>query len=174
MSEMRKALALNNKYLSHSSSVTKKAGLDTLTYIYVRSIQMWQLSCSIVRACVRVMVHSLTLVRYRCDTRTNCATPITCISGFIAPFMMTTLLGEAGGYILLTMVTMALMSTGSGEVMAISSIIVYDIYKTHINPFRYAKSFLLLISKMKCMRIVWLRIRRGFTGRLIRIQTVFQ
>lgn len=49
---------------------------------------------------------------------------------------MNHLLGETGGYLLLTMLMMALMSTGSGEVMAISSIIVYDIYKTYINPFR--------------------------------------
>ena len=57
-------------------------------------------------------------------------------SGYITPFVMETLLGPMGGYLLTTMVMMALMSTGSGEVMAISSIIVYDIYKTYINPFR--------------------------------------
>jgi len=49
---------------------------------------------------------------------------------------MNYLLGETGGYLLLTMLMMALMSTGSGEVMAISSIVVYDIYKTYINPFK--------------------------------------
>jgi len=49
---------------------------------------------------------------------------------------MNYLLGEAGGYLLLTMLMMALMSTGSGEVMAISSIVVYDINKTYINPFK--------------------------------------
>jgi len=53
---------------------------------------------------------------------------------------MNFLLGETGGYLLLTMLMMALMSalmsTGSGEVMAISSILVYDIYKTFVNPFR--------------------------------------
>ena len=49
---------------------------------------------------------------------------------------MEALLGDTGAYLFLTMLMMALMSTGSGEVMAISSIIVYDIYKTHINPFR--------------------------------------
>ena len=49
---------------------------------------------------------------------------------------MNYLLGETGGYLLLTMLMMALMSTGSGEVMSISSIVVYDIYKTYINPFK--------------------------------------
>lgn len=49
---------------------------------------------------------------------------------------MENIMGETGAYMLITMITMALMSTGSGEVMAVSSIIVYDIYKVYINPFR--------------------------------------
>ncbi|KAL4230108.1 hypothetical protein ACF0H5_010493 [Mactra antiquata] len=57
-------------------------------------------------------------------------------NGYITPFVMNYLLGQTGGYLLLTMLMMALMSTGSGEVMSVSSIIVYDIYKTYINPFR--------------------------------------
>ena len=56
--------------------------------------------------------------------------------GYIPPFVMESLLGPVGGYLLTAMVMMAAMSTGSGEVMAISSIIVYDIYKTYVNPFR--------------------------------------
>ncbi|XP_069128805.1 uncharacterized protein [Argopecten irradians] len=61
-------------------------------------------------------------------------------SGFITPFVLETLMGSKGGYLLITMVTMALMSTGSGEVMAVSSIIVYDIYRTYVNPFRKSSS----------------------------------
>ena len=57
-------------------------------------------------------------------------------SGYITPFIMNFLLGETGAYLLLTMIMMALMSSGSREVMAISSILVYDIYKTYVNPFR--------------------------------------
>lgn len=57
--------------------------------------------------------------------------------GFITPFVMEQTMGSTGAYLLLTMLTMALMSTGSGEVMAISSIIVYDIYKVYVKPFRY-------------------------------------
>ena len=58
------------------------------------------------------------------------------VSGFITPFVMYNVLGSQGGYLLVTMLTMALMSTGSGEVMAVASIVVYDIYKIYINPFR--------------------------------------
>jgi Na+/proline symporter len=56
--------------------------------------------------------------------------------GYITPYVMNDLLGQTGAYLLLTMLMMSLMSTGSGEVMAVSSIIVYDIYKTYIKPFR--------------------------------------
>ncbi|XP_046575766.1 urea-proton symporter DUR3-like [Haliotis rubra] len=57
--------------------------------------------------------------------------------GLVTPLIAEKILGSAGGILVLTMGAMALMSTGSGEVMAISSIIVYDIYQTYINPFRY-------------------------------------
>nr|KAG5711633.1 hypothetical protein BaRGS_016815 [Batillaria attramentaria] len=57
-------------------------------------------------------------------------------AGLVTAFMAQTVLGEVGSYMVLTMLIMALMSTGSGEVMAVSSIIVYDMYQTHIRPFR--------------------------------------
>ena len=56
--------------------------------------------------------------------------------GLVTPLIAETVLGSAGGILVLTMGAMALMSTGSGEVMAMSSIIVYDIYQTYIKPFR--------------------------------------
>lgn len=57
-------------------------------------------------------------------------------AGLVTPLIAETVLGSAGGILVLTMGAMALMSTGSGEVMAMSSIIVYDIYQTYIKPFR--------------------------------------
>ncbi|PVD34810.1 hypothetical protein C0Q70_06088 [Pomacea canaliculata] len=56
--------------------------------------------------------------------------------GLVTPLIAEKVLGSAGGILVLTMGAMALMSTGSGEVMALSSIIVYDIYQTYIRPFR--------------------------------------
>ena len=58
------------------------------------------------------------------------------IAGLVTPFIAEHILGATGGILVLTMVAMALMSTGSGEVMAVSSIIVYDIYQIYIKPFR--------------------------------------
>ena len=57
-------------------------------------------------------------------------------SGYITPFVVRELLGREGCFLLLTMLSMTLMSTGSGEVMSVSSILVYDVYKTYINPYR--------------------------------------
>ncbi|XP_053400065.1 uncharacterized protein LOC123557723 [Mercenaria mercenaria] len=67
---------------------------------------------------------------------TNLLTDLEIDEGYITPYVIQTLLGKEGCYVLLTLVTMTLMSTGSGEVMAISSILVYDIFKVHIKPFR--------------------------------------
>ncbi|CAC5420315.1 DUR3 [Mytilus coruscus] len=67
---------------------------------------------------------------------THLLSPLDIDSGYITPYVMEAVMGKTGAYMLITMVTMALMSTGSGEVMAVSSIIVYDIYKVYINPYR--------------------------------------
>lgn len=56
--------------------------------------------------------------------------------GLVTPLIAEKILGGTGGIMILTMGAMALMSTGSGEVMAVSSIIVYDIYQTYVKPFR--------------------------------------
>ncbi|XP_041356757.1 uncharacterized protein LOC121373965 [Gigantopelta aegis] len=57
-------------------------------------------------------------------------------AGLVTPFIVQKALGYSGGFMVLTMLTMSLMSTGSGEVMAVSSIIVYDIYQSHLRPYR--------------------------------------
>lgn len=61
-------------------------------------------------------------------------------AGLVTAFMAQQHLGIAGSYIILTMLIMSLVSTGSGEVMAVSSIIVYDVYQTHLRPFRHVRS----------------------------------
>lgn len=64
------------------------------------------------------------------------------VTGLVTVFMAQSEMGLAGSYMVLTMLIMAVMSSGSGEVMAISSIIVYDIYQTHIKPFRLVSGLL--------------------------------
>ncbi|XP_060551994.1 uncharacterized protein LOC132713418 [Ruditapes philippinarum] len=70
------------------------------------------------------------------DNSSSILSPEDVDAGLVTPFMAERFLGNVGGVLIVTMVAMTLMSTGSGEVMAVSSIIVYDIYQVYINPFR--------------------------------------
>ncbi|CAG5128742.1 unnamed protein product, partial [Candidula unifasciata] len=58
-------------------------------------------------------------------------------SGIVSTFMSQHALGKTGGIMMLTMLTMLTMSTGSGEIMGVASIVVYDIYQTYIRPYRF-------------------------------------
>ncbi|XP_037082167.1 urea-proton symporter DUR3-like [Pollicipes pollicipes] len=57
-------------------------------------------------------------------------------AGLVAPVVAQELLGRAGIFAILLLVLMAVMSTGSAEVIAVASIIVYDVFQTHLQPFR--------------------------------------
>jgi hypothetical protein len=55
-------------------------------------------------------------------------------SGLVPPAVATHLLGEAGAVLVLIMLFMAIVSTGSAESIAVSSLCAYDIYREYINP----------------------------------------
>ena len=55
-------------------------------------------------------------------------------SGLVPPAVATHLLGQAGSALILTMLSMAIVSTGSAESIAVSSLVAYDIYREYINP----------------------------------------
>ena len=57
-------------------------------------------------------------------------------AGLAAPLVAQKLLGPTGEYAMLFLILMAVMSTGSAEVIAVASIIIYDIYQTYVEPFR--------------------------------------
>lgn len=44
------------------------------------------------------------------------------------------LLGHSGAILMVTMLFMAVTSAGSAELVAVSSLFTYDLYKTYINP----------------------------------------
>ncbi|KAL9263343.1 Urea-proton symporter DUR3-like protein [Drosera capensis] len=52
------------------------------------------------------------------------------------------LMGKAGSVLLLTMLFMAVTSAGSSELIAVSSLCTYDIYRTYINPNANGKQIL--------------------------------
>ncbi|KAJ7562603.1 hypothetical protein O6H91_03G076800 [Diphasiastrum complanatum] len=54
--------------------------------------------------------------------------------GLVPPATAVALLGKSGAILLLTMLFMAVTSAGSAELVAVSSLCTYDIYRTYINP----------------------------------------
>lgn len=54
--------------------------------------------------------------------------------GLVPPAVATELLGQAGAILILIMLFMAIVSTGSAESIAVSSLVAYDIYREYINP----------------------------------------
>jgi hypothetical protein len=55
-------------------------------------------------------------------------------SGLVPPAVAFELLGDAGAILILIMLFMAIVSTGSAESIAVSSLIAYDIYRQYMNP----------------------------------------
>ncbi|XP_022084721.1 urea-proton symporter DUR3-like [Acanthaster planci] len=56
--------------------------------------------------------------------------------GLAAPAVANELMGSTGGTLMVLLILMAVTSTGSAEVIAITSIIVYDLYQIHLKPYR--------------------------------------
>jgi len=55
-------------------------------------------------------------------------------AGLVPPAVATHLLGKAGSVLILIMLFMAIVSTGSAESIAVSSLVAYDIYREYWNP----------------------------------------
>jgi len=62
--------------------------------------------------------------------------------GLVPPATATALMGKFGSVLLLTMLFMAVTSAGSAELVAVSSLCTYDIYRTYINPDATGKQIL--------------------------------
>lgn len=58
------------------------------------------------------------------------------MKGLAAPLVAQKLLGTTGEYAMLFLILMAVMSTGSAEVIAVASIVIYDVYQAYICPFK--------------------------------------
>ena len=54
--------------------------------------------------------------------------------GLVVPAAAIALMGEVGAILVLTMLFMAVTSAGSAELIAVSSIVTYDLYRTYRNP----------------------------------------
>jgi len=65
-------------------------------------------------------------------------------SGLVPPAVAYHLLGNGGSVLVLIMLFMAIVSTGSAESIAVSSLVAYDIYREYINPEATGKQILLV------------------------------
>jgi Na+/proline symporter len=63
-------------------------------------------------------------------------------SGLVPPAVADHLMGTAGSAAVLVMLFMAIVSTGSAESIAVSSLVAYDIYREYINPEATGKQIL--------------------------------
>ena len=64
----------------------------------------------------------------------NTMTPAQVSAGLSAPFAATALLGTSGAVALLIVLFMAVTSCASAELIAVSSILTFDVFKTYIKP----------------------------------------
>ena len=62
--------------------------------------------------------------------------------GLTVPAAASVLMGEVGAVMVLTMLFMAVTSAGSAELIAVSSLITYDVYRTYKNPNASGKQLL--------------------------------
>ena len=62
--------------------------------------------------------------------------------GLTVPAAASVLMGEVGAVLVLTMLFMAVTSAGSAELIAVSSLITYDVYRTYKNPNATGKQLL--------------------------------
>jgi SSS family transporter len=63
-------------------------------------------------------------------------------SGLVPPAVATHLYGQSGALMISIMLFMAIVSTGSAEAIAVSSLCAYDIYREYINPEATGKDIL--------------------------------
>jgi SSS family transporter len=73
-------------------------------------------------------------------------TPAQVSLGLAAPSAAAALMGDVGAIFILTMLFMAVTSAGSAELVAVSSLVTYDVYRTYRNPSATGKQ-LLKVSK---------------------------
>jgi len=72
-------------------------------------------------------------------------------NGLVPPASAIALMGTTGGVLIIIQLTMAILSTGSAECIAVSSLWSYDVYRKYINPNATGKQILLQSRIMVCV-----------------------
>ncbi|KAI4176956.1 MAG: hypothetical protein LQ343_000813 [Gyalolechia ehrenbergii] len=84
-------------------------------------------------------------------TYPNPMTQAEATAGLSAPFAATALLGTGGAVALLIVLFMAVTSCASAELIAVSSILTFDIYKTYIKPSATPDRLIFIAHVMICV-----------------------
>lgn len=71
-------------------------------------------------------------------------------SGLVAPFAAQTLLGKNGAVALLLTLFMAVTSSSSAQLIAVSSILTFDVYKTYVRPASTPDQLIVVAHVMIC------------------------
>jgi Na+/proline symporter len=71
-------------------------------------------------------------------------------AGLVVPYAAVALLGKGGAVAILLIVFMAVTSASSAELIAVSSVFTYDIYKTYFNPAASGKKLIYTSHAMVC------------------------
>jgi len=72
-------------------------------------------------------------------------------AGLVPPASAIALLGKSGGILVIIQLTMAILSTGSAECIAVSSLLSYDVYRTYINPSADGAKILMVSRVFVCV-----------------------
>lgn len=84
-------------------------------------------------------------------TYPNSMTQAQISAGLSAPFAATALLGTGGAVALLIVLFMAVTSCASAELIAVSSILTFDVYKTYIKPAARPEQLIFIAHIMICV-----------------------
>ncbi|KAJ7668024.1 solute symporter family transporter [Mycena rosella] len=84
-------------------------------------------------------------------TYPNPMSPSQITAGLASPFAATALLGKGGAVALLIVLFMAVTSCASAELIAVSSILTFDIYKTYMRPAATPQQLIFVSHVMICV-----------------------
>ncbi|KAJ7741924.1 solute symporter family transporter [Mycena maculata] len=84
-------------------------------------------------------------------TYPNTLSPSQITAGLASPFAATALLGSAGAVALLIVLFMAVTSCASAELIAVSSILTFDVYKTYVRPAATPQQLIFVSHIMICV-----------------------
>jgi Na+/proline symporter len=84
-------------------------------------------------------------------TYPNPMSPSQITAGLASPFAATALLGKGGAVALLIVLFMAVTSCASAELIAVSSILTFDIYKTYVRPAATPQQLIFISHIMICV-----------------------